>query len=147
MKTAFVFPGQGSQVVGMAFDLFDGNEAARSVIERADTVLEMSLADIMFGSGDPEQADTDKAILTQTQNTQPALFVHSMAVMSALPKSASRPDMVAGHSLGEYTALAAAGAISFEDGPSHSQIARGANGTSWRHSPRDHGSNSRYGRR
>ena len=100
----------------MAKDLFDQNEAARSVLERADTVLDMDLTGIMFGSGNDEQAEADKARLTETQNTQPALFVHSMAVMSALPSSASKPDMVAGHSLGEYSALAAAGAISFEEG-------------------------------
>jgi len=113
---AFLFPGQGSQFVGMAKDLFEENEAARSVLERANTVLDMDLTSIMFGSGDEAQADADKERLTQTQNTQPALFVHSMAVMSALPSSASKPAMVAGHSLGEYSALAAAGAISFEEG-------------------------------
>ena len=100
----------------MARDLFEENEAARAVMERANTVLGVDLTDIMFGSGSEETADTDKAILTRTQNTQPALFVHSMAVMSALPRHASTPDMVAGHSLGEYSALAAAGAISFEEG-------------------------------
>lgn len=115
MKTAFVFPGQGSQSVGMARDLFEENESARAVMERANTVLGLDLTDIMFGSGSEETADQDKAVLTQTENTQPALFVHSMAVMSALPGTASKPDMVAGHSLGEYSALAAAGAISFED--------------------------------
>ena len=113
---AFLFPGQGSQFVGMAKDLFEENEAARSVLERANTVLDMDLTSIMFGSGDEAQADADKERLTQTQNTQPALFVHSMAVMSALPTGASTPAMVAGHSLGEYSALAAAGAISFEEG-------------------------------
>lgn len=100
----------------MARDLFERNEAARAVMERANTVLGFDLTDIMFGSGSEETADTDKAILTRTQNTQPALFVHSMAVMTALPRHASTPDMVAGHSLGEYSALAAAGVISFEEG-------------------------------
>lgn len=113
---AFLFPGQGSQFVGMAKDLFEENDAARSVLERANTVLGIDLTGIMFGSGDETQADADKQRLTQTENTQPALFVHSMAVMSALPADASKPSMVAGHSLGEYSALAAAGAISFEEG-------------------------------
>ncbi len=100
----------------MAKDLYDENDAARSVLERANTVLDMDLTGIMFGSGDEARADEDKHRLTQTENTQPALFAHSMAVMSALPSSASTPAMVAGHSLGEYSALAAAGAISFEEG-------------------------------
>jgi [acyl-carrier-protein] S-malonyltransferase len=113
---AFLFPGQGSQFVGMAKDLYEENEAARSVLDRANTVLELDLTAIMFGCGDDSQAEADKERLTQTQNTQPALFAHSMAVMSALPSSASKPSMVAGHSLGEYSALAAAGAISFEEG-------------------------------
>ena len=110
-KTAFVFPGQGSQEVGMGADLFEQVPVARDIMERANEVLGFSLTDIMFGTGSEEDAD----LLKQTQNTQPALFAHSLAVFEALKTSHSLPEMVAGHSLGEYSALCAAGALSFED--------------------------------
>lgn len=110
-KTAFVFPGQGSQVVGMGKDLYADVSAAKAVMDRANDVLGFSLTDIMFGTG----SDSDADLLKQTQNTQPALFVHSIAVMESMKTGHGRPDMVAGHSLGEYSALTAAGALSFED--------------------------------
>jgi len=103
--TAYIFPGQGSQYVGMAKDLYASSPEARSVIERADRVLGISLSKICFEGPEDE--------LRQTQNTQPAIFLHSMVVMAALRPS--RPDMAAGHSLGEYSALVAAGALDFED--------------------------------
>lgn len=105
-KTAWVFPGQGSQYVGMGKDLFASGGPARRVFEEADALLGMSLSAICFEG--PEQE------LRQTRTTQPAIFVHSMAVAQLL--SSTRPDMVAGHSLGEYSALVAAGALTFADG-------------------------------
>jgi len=115
-KTAFIFPGQGSQFVGMAYDLFDNSPEARDLLIRADNILGFSLTDLMFGSGNRDTADVDKRRLRQTQITQPALFVHSMAALAAAGDRLGSPDMVAGHSLGEYSALAAAGALTFEDG-------------------------------
>lgn len=112
MKTAFLFPGQGSQYVGMAADLVS-HDTARRVLEAANVVLGISLTEIMFGTG---QAETDEERLRQTDVTQPALFVHSMAVNAVLAERGRRPDVVAGHSLGEYSALTAAGALTFEDG-------------------------------
>ena len=112
--TAFLFPGQGSQYVGMGQDLFEGHAAARRLIEEADAVLGFPLSERMFGSGD---SDADAEALKQTDVTQPALFVHSLAVLAALREEADVSfDMVAGHSLGEYTALAASGALGFADG-------------------------------
>lgn len=107
MTCAFVFPGQGSQAVGMARDLYDSHPTARDVLERADAALGRSLTDIMFAG----PAET----LTLTENTQPALLAASMAALAALGDAAPEPAFVAGHSLGEYTALAAAGALSLED--------------------------------
>lgn len=108
MKTAFLFPGQGSQYPGMGRDLFEAFPKARAVFEAADDLLGFPLTRLMFG--DAEDA------LKQTDVTQPALYVHSMAVMAVLAETMDPPDMTAGHSLGEYSALAAAGALSFEDG-------------------------------
>ena len=115
-KRAYLFPGQGSQSVGMGADLYESVPAARTVMDSANEILGFSLTDIMFGAGVAEDASPSAAeILTQTQNTQPALFVHSMAVFAAMKGTFEAPDMVAGHSLGEYSALCAAGALSFED--------------------------------
>ena len=104
---AFVFPGQGAQFVGMGKDLYDNNPLAKELFEKANDILGYRITDIMF-----EGTDDD---LKQTKVTQPAVFLHS--VISALCMGeAFQPAMVAGHSLGEFSALTAAGALSFEDG-------------------------------
>ena len=112
---AFLFPGQGSQSVGMGYELFEQYPEARARFEAANDLLaDVDLLTLMFGldssAGDPEEQ------LKQTQITQPALYTHSLAAMAVLEKKGVQPDMAAGHSLGEYSALAAVGALSFEDG-------------------------------
>ena len=113
-KTAFLFPGQGSQYVGMGRDLYEAFPEARACFEAADALLEFPLTQLKFGVGG--DADAEAEALKQTDVTQPAIYAHSMAVMAVLEKHGLKPDMTAGHSLGEYSALAAAGAIRFEDG-------------------------------
>lgn len=104
---AFVFPGQGAQFVGMGKDLYDNNPLAKELFEKANDILGYNITEIMFNGTDEE--------LKQTKVTQPAVFLHS--VISALCMGDDfAPSMVAGHSLGEFSALVAAGALSFEDG-------------------------------
>ncbi len=113
--TSLLFPGQGSQFVGMGRDLYDAFPQAQAVFDQANDLLEdVPLLDLMFG--DPDDADRSAAALKNTENTQPALLVHSMASMAVLTSLGVVPDMAAGHSLGEYTALAATEAITFADG-------------------------------
>lgn len=103
---AYVFPGQGSQFTGMAKDLYDNSPIAHKMLERANEILGFRITDIMF-EGSAEE-------LKQTKVTQPAIFLHSTVMAKCLTDFA--PDMVAGHSLGEFSALVAAGAMDFEDG-------------------------------
>jgi [acyl-carrier-protein] S-malonyltransferase len=103
---AIVFPGQGAQFEGMGKDLYESSENARNIFRQADKILGFALSDIMFNGSSED--------LKQTKVTQPALFVHAIATLSA--KGHEQPDAVAGHSLGEFTALVANGALSFEDG-------------------------------
>lgn len=105
MKHAYVFPGQGAQSVGMGKDLYDNVPEAKALFEHANEILGFRITDIMFSGTDEE--------LKQTKVTQPAVFLHSVILAKAL---GVKPDAAAGHSLGEFSALVAAGALPFEDG-------------------------------
>lgn len=107
MKKAYVFPGQGAQFVGMGKDMYENSELAKELFEKANEVLGFRITDLMF-----EGTDED---LRQTKVTQPAIFLHSVILTKAYADKFA-PDMVAGHSLGEFSALVSAGALDFEDG-------------------------------
>ena len=108
MTRAFVFPGQASQYVGMARDLYEQYQEVRELYEQANEIMQLDLAEISFNG--PEEK------LKQTRITQPAIYVHSVAMFDLLKAGNVLPDAVAGHSLGEYSALVAAGAFSFQEG-------------------------------
>ena len=103
---AYVFPGQGAQFVGMGKDLYETNDTARALFEKANEILGLRITDLMFNGTDED--------LRRTDITQPAVFLHSVILAKTLEDF--HPDMTAGHSLGEFSALVAAGALDFEDG-------------------------------
>ncbi len=104
---AYIFPGQGAQFVGMGKDLYEKSEQARAMFERANEILGFRITDIMFSGTDED--------LKQTKVTQPAIFLHSVILATVLGDD-FKPEMAAGHSLGEFSALVSAKALSFEDG-------------------------------
>jgi len=104
---AYIFPGQGAQFVGMGKNIYEGSEYARELFEQANQILGFRITDVMFNGTDED--------LKQTNVTQPAIFLHSVILAKALGDK-FQPQMVAGHSLGEFSALVSAGALSFEDG-------------------------------
>ena len=104
---AFVFPGQGAQFVGMGKDLYENNPVAKEMFDKANEILGFNITDLMFNGTDED--------LRQTKVTQPAIFLHSVILAKTMGDDFN-PDMVAGHSVGEFSALVAAGALSFEDG-------------------------------
>ena len=104
---AFVFPGQGAQFVGMGKDLYENNPVAKEMFDKANEILGFNITDLMFNGTDED--------LRQTKVTQPAIFLHSVILAKTMGDDFN-PDMVAGHSLGDFSALVAAGALSFEDG-------------------------------
>lgn len=104
---AYIFPGQGAQFVGMGKDLYENSPLAKELFEKANEIIGFRISDIMFGGTDEE--------LKQTNVTQPAIFLHSVILAKVLGEN-FKPEMVAGHSLGEFSALVAANALSFEDG-------------------------------
>ncbi|OLY93609.1 [acyl-carrier-protein] S-malonyltransferase [Cnuella takakiae] len=106
MKHAFVFPGQGAQFAGMGKSFYDNSSFSKKIFEQANEILGFRISDVMFTGSDEE--------LKQTRITQPAIFLHSIIAFKSIDNA--RPDMVAGHSLGEFSALVANGTLSFEDG-------------------------------
>ena len=104
---AYVFPGQGAQFPGMGKELYESSPEAKALMDKANDILGFNITDIMFGGTDED--------LRATKVTQPAIFIHSVALALCTP-GLEKPDMVGGHSLGEFSALVAAGAVSFEDG-------------------------------